>query len=542
MRKYILGLLFASTLFLMSPLNANLPVTASESASEIRTNLVLNATNNCTDKELQALLDYNINGYYNLTIKIPAGTYELSQELRIYSNTTIQADTNAKFIRTHEKGAILANDLSNDRGGYTTTQNITIDGGIWDSSRIVGKDTGSESIRIIHASNVTIQNAVIRNVPDGSHLITLAGVKNAIVKDCTLYGYTGVKEKEAIHLDIVHNEAMVPSMQVSTLTYDDLACDGITITGCEIYNYPRAIGSHSSVQGVFHKNVVIEGNDIHDIYESAIRAYNYTNLEINENNIYSCGLGILVYTSLANEEYHYFDTLPSTTMEALPDNYKIRITGNTIRSMTEVITDFGIRWGDGIRIIGSNTRPLTGVTMKNNIITSTDRYGIFVEGAPGCYVGSNTITNTYNHAIYLINGCTGSKVNYNKITGKPKNIGGGIGVTNSKKVGIYKNTVSKVAKSGIFLYTGSTWCTIKSNTILSATENAVSVTTKSNNAKILNNKITGNTIKDSLNRGIFIYGAKKATITGNTIKSCKAKQEININAATECIVKNNTIK
>ena len=200
------------------------------------------ATANCTSAELQNLLDLNKEGNYNLIVNIPEGTYNLDKELRIYSNTSIIADPNAKLMRNHTKGAILANDLSKDAGGYNTTVNISVTGGVWDT-KVRDSNIGSESFRFIHASNVVIREAIICNVPNGSHLIALAGVRNASIDDCRLFGYRGTMLKESIHLDIVHDNAVVPSLQSKSLVYDDLVCDNIQITNCEIYDYPRGIGS-----------------------------------------------------------------------------------------------------------------------------------------------------------------------------------------------------------------------------------------------------------------------------------------------------------
>ncbi len=424
--------------------------------------------------DLQRLLDYNKYGTFQLTVKIPAGTYVLDKELRIYSNTTIQADPDAKMLKNHLKGALLANDLSKDRGGYTTTENITVNGGIWDSSNVVNRDKGTEGFRFIHAANVTIKDATICNVPDGSHLITFGGVKNGVVDNCTLYGYAGTALKEAIQIDIVHDNTILPSMQSKILVYDDLPCDGITVTNCNIYNYPRAIGSHTSVKGVFHKNIVISQNTLHDLSEAAIKAFNYVNLEISGNTIQNAGIGMLVYTYINNQ--YYLEALKTTKKEPLPDSYNIVIKNNRIRDIKEITSDTGNLWGDGIRTIGNTERPLYGVTIVNNTITGTDRYGMFLEGTVKCKISDNTLTQTSKNGIYLINGC-----DYSVIT---------------------DNTVSSAGDNGIALYQ------------------------QSNDYTITGNKITG-----YKRYGIYVYQAGTGTINENKIydeESIKSDDGIHI--------------
>jgi parallel beta-helix repeat protein len=363
-----------------------------------------------------------------------------------------------------------------------------------------------------------------------------------MVENCILYGYEGSKPKEAIQLDIVHNDDLVPSMQVVKIKYDDLACDGIIIRNNEIYNYPRAIGSHTSVKGVFHKNITITQNYLHDLEEAAIKAYNYINLVISNNTIENSAIGVLAYTTLDNETGHYLDALPGTQPESLPTDYKINITENTIKNIHQYKTGSSLLWGDGIRIIGSKDRILPGISISKNKISDTKRSGIYVSYAPKGYIGSNTITGTSWHALY-VDQCEASKVYYNKINtaGKAGSTYGGIGISSSGNSVIYKNTVKAAAKNGIFLYNSSTGCTIKANSINAAADNAIAVNLSSNNAKIISNKITGNTKSSLNNRGIFVYGANYASITLNTISSCRAKQEINTNNSKGSKISNNKI-
>lgn len=531
--KKLLTILFVFFLSFVSASNTN-------AVARARTEKVVTLKSNSSSTELQSLLDQNKGNQYNLTIKIPAGHYQLYKELRVYSNTTLLAQEGALFLKRHDKGAIIANDLTNDKGGYTTASNITIIGGIWDSSKVT---KGMEGFRFIHANQITIKGATIRNVPEGSKLILLAGVKNVTIEDCTLYGYGGTRIKEAIQLDIVHDANLVPSMQQEYIYYDDLACDGINIINNEIYDYPRAIGSHTSVKGVFHKNITIAGNLIYNIDEVAIKAYNYVNLLIKDNTITNASAGVLAYTYIENEKKHYLNPLPKTVQESIPASYNITIEGNVIKKIHMYQAGTTITWGDGIRIIGSRGRPITGVSIKKNNIADTKRMGIYVSDAPETYVGSNIITRTNHHGIYVDRSYY-SKVYYNKIyqPGKASSTYGGIGISASSKSVVFKNIVKNAAKNGIFLYNNSTSCTISTNTIVGSLDNGISVNLSSDHAKITYNKITGTLSSKLNNRGIFVYGADYAKITKNTITNCRLKQEINTNHSIESKLHQNIIK
>lgn len=467
-----------------------------------------------TSTELQNLLDFNKHGKYNLTVIIPSGEYLLNKEMRIYSNTTIQADKNAKFLKNHQRGAMLANDLTNDKGGYNTAKNITIMGGIWDSSRVAALDKGTESLRFIHTTDVTIKNLTVSNVPNGSHMITFAGVANGTIENCTLYGYGGTMLKEAIQLDIVHDNIVVPSMQEDHLTYDDLACSNILITGCNIYDYSRAIGSHTSVKGVYHKNITIHNNKLHDLQDTAIKAYNYINLKVSNNTIYNAAMGILVYTYIGNEKGHYLEALGTTKQVPLPANYNIIIKNNTIYDIVKSQSTSTATWGDAIHTIGNSSRPLSGVTIYNNTIRDIGRYGIFLEGTTGSTISRNKVTNTTNSGIYAISGSHYAKINDNILqkTGLLSQNAGGIGLNASKGASILNNSIAYPGKNGIFLYSKSNQSKISNNTITYPGENAIALYSQSNDAEV-----TSNIIKYYGINGIFTYGIKSANISGNKI-------------------------
>lgn len=480
-------------------------------------------------EKLQTLLDYNKDGKYNLTIQIPAGSYELKNELIIYSNTTILADPNARLNKNHQKGAILANDLTKDKGGYDSASNITIIGGIWDSSKIAYKNKGTESFRFIHASNITIKDATICNVPENSHLITFAGVRNGVVDHCTLYGYVGNISKEAIQLDIVHDSVRVPSMQASYVRYDDLPCDGIKITNCEIYDFPRAIGSHTSIKGVFHKNIEITGNNLHDLQEAAIKIYNYQNTVISDNTIHNAAVGVLVYTYLGNGQNHYLEALKRTQKEPLPAEYNIVIRNNKIDHMLEVKTDSGTSWGIGIRTIGCKTRPLTGITLENNTISDTDRYGMLLQRTPDSRINKNSVESTNGSGIYLIDGSDYSEITDNTLTqngSAADSLSGGIGLSATTDTLISGNTVSSPAKDGIFLDNKSNSCTVTGNTVTAARNNAIALYNQSNE-----NSVEDNTVEDFINSGIYTFKINSAIINNNKIygKSGISEDGININ-------------
>ena len=428
--------------------------------------------------------------------------------------TTIIADPEAKLYKNHQKGAMLANDLRADKGGYSTSENITIIGGIWDSFRETKKDKGTESFRFIHGTNITIKDATICNVPVNSHLITFAGIKDGLIDNCTLYGYTGTVLKEAIQLDIVHNDVVVPSMQAEDILYDDLPCDGITISNCEIYDYPRAIGSHTSVKGVFHKNIVIKNNTLHDLDEAAIKAYDYINLQVIGNTIYNAKVGVFAYTYLSNQQNHYFDPLNTTKKESRPKNYNILIKDNYIHDITKYKSGTTYTYGDAIRAYGISTRPLYGVTITGNKIEEVERFGIYSSGTPNVSITDNSVLKTSDSGIYISNGSKFSTITNNTLTetGSGNTESGAIGISICNDVDISNNTITKSGNNGITLLKESISCDITDNTITSPGANGIYLSNQSNE-----NYITNNLIKYYKTNGIYMENINSVKISDNSI-------------------------
>ena len=145
------------------------------------------APSGCTAKELQNILNENMDGKYNLTVEIPSGTYQFDHTIYVWPNTTIHAASDAKIIKMSGYGAMIEDVIIEDKGSYDTSSNITIDGGIWDSTPTMTAKEGTESFRFIHCSDITVKNLTVCNVPSGSHLVVFAGVRNAQVSNCKFY-------------------------------------------------------------------------------------------------------------------------------------------------------------------------------------------------------------------------------------------------------------------------------------------------------------------------------------------------------------------
>lgn len=493
----------------------------------------------CTADEIQEALDLNKDGQYSkLTVNIPAGTYELDKTLYIHSNTTIVAADKAilkkmdKYNGKESYGAMLENKLNNDQGGYGNCHDITIIGGTWDSIEVRNNSVGTESFRFIHCDKVTVKNAVLCNVPEGSHLIVLAGTSNATIDNCEFYGYGNgsVKDhKEAVQLDIVHNSEIVPTEQEAVVKWDDLPCKNITISNCNFHDFSRAIGSHTAVKGVLHDTVVITGNTIKNMSETAIKLFNYKNTTVKNNTISNCVEGVLVYTDMKGLSSKDYMTPLSGKTATLPKDYNILISNNSFTDMKMS----GADWGDAVRIMGSSSIPMVGVTVINNTIKNMERYGVYATDANDVTITANQITGIDSVGIYATSNCKDVTVKRNRV----QDCGGyGIFLANSVGGVIYGNTVKEAGLKdaeqihGIYVYKCSG--TSKANAV-SISKNTVEGNDRagSQGIKVSTSdyvSITGNVVRRTKDRGIYVYSCNNPEVTKNQITEA-GKQGTGVN-------------
>ncbi len=212
---------------------------------------------------LQKALDQSRSGV-NVVIQIPKGTYYISNTLYIQSNTTLNMASGAKIYRS--KSALGKNMLRNTdskhktsgHGKYTLSQNITINGGIWDGGDISKSKEGCNLVYIGHADNVKLIGTTIRNC-HGSHALEFAGVQNGLVRSCKFYGFrydNDLYTSEAIQFDTCYSD-WAPGF-----TKDKTTCRNITVEKCTISDYPRAVGSHHVLSGAKYENITIRNNKI----------------------------------------------------------------------------------------------------------------------------------------------------------------------------------------------------------------------------------------------------------------------------------------
>ncbi len=486
--------------------------------------------------------------YEHLTITIQSGTYDITESLIVYSNTTIRAAADAKiyYVRDKTSGnqgrAPLISNACSGKGGYSGAGNITIEGGIWDfqgQQGGVGFGITMESFRFAHGRNFRIANLTMQNLYR-SHFLTLEGVEQVEVSGCVFQNYSDrTFKKEAIHIDCMHNDAMAPSNQ-EDVVYDDTICNHISVTGCTFSNVPRGVGTHIAVAGLFPSDIVISGNTFTDITYEAIKAYHYKNVLITGNTITRAGCGIKCYLYAADSDQdeegrsNYLAPLPGVATEGAAPNLNTIIQWNTIRDITDE------KIGFGIHLAGNANRVMKGVTVAHNVVTSsgvmsTKRSGIYVKYAENIRLTNNVVWRTGGAGI-LVFYAKYVTANGNQICNSVSN---GIMAQEASAVTLQYNVVKNAGKRCIyFKSTGDS--RIANNSIKKDKTGGIGLTKNSIRVKIVKNSIFysgknavtlsesgqalvyANTIQSPKKFGIYAYRSDNSKIKKNVVKRSKS--------------------
>ena len=459
-------------------------------------------------------------------VNIPAGTYYISKTLIIGSNTYLKLDKKTYIKKNkNSKDPVLymLHSKNGSKGKYADTSNITVQGGVWDNEFYQYNSTTSGSVFMFsHTSKLKILDVTLCN-SYGTHLIELGGVKNCTIKGCTLYGFKAAGsdvEKEAIQLDICHSKSIIDSGE----PFDDTPCAQITVTNCEIYDYPRAIGSHMMVKGIYHQNIKITNNNLHDISAAAIYGYNYSRLTVSGNTIENALCGIQLKTDSVAKASILDRNSGVKAMTVSKNNFKIKITDNTINLTGNISKDLSDNGSSiGIFIYGSDTYPMKDATITKNIIkcNSSSIYLRYVGGTSikGNYLDRNAEAATVDttkfseDAIKLLS-CENASIINNHISTLTKTaFENGIALREkSKNAVISENEVNHTTKSGLGLYDNSSVSSGTGNTINNSGLNGITVMASTVN-------LSDTVISNSSAHGVSLLDSSSATLNNFTIEN-----------------------
>ncbi|MBQ4529102.1 MAG: right-handed parallel beta-helix repeat-containing protein [Lachnospiraceae bacterium] len=238
------------------------------------------------------------------TVIVKKGTYQITNEIPVPSNTTIILEDGVIFKKigdTHttsikaNKGIFALVDPSKMTDstfkGYTKyngVHDVVIKGpekgtAILDSNY----QEGVQAILMCFNKNVTIENITFKNMYEG-HFIELDASQNVTIRNNIFMNAkvasTDLNKcfREAINLD-VPDKATGGIWRQWIKKYDKTPNDNVTITENTFTNLNRAIGSHNFTPGSAHTNIKITNNIIEKTKNDSIRLINYKNLTISGN-------------------------------------------------------------------------------------------------------------------------------------------------------------------------------------------------------------------------------------------------------------------
>ena len=482
-------------------------------------------------------------------VNVPAGTYRITQSLRIYSNTQLILDDNATFLKCFDNGCIIYN-VGTDggySGGYSTTSNVLIQGGKWDGNTDNYSNVYTFSnIRLAHANNIIFRNMTVLNNKNGHHM-EIGGVQGLTIEGCYFSGYTGTLLKEAIQLDVMNSSELFVGFE----PFDDTACDNVVIRNCTFADIPRGIGSHSAVAGAYYTNVSILNNSFTGISNICMVLYNYKHCTISGNTISNSGAGI-TFNYMSDENFrHFFPPVNGFgwALDRIDSNADTVITNNNITTQSTWLQSYpyGIKVY-GASVNGNNNYPaanyyISNIDVRNNTVNCADTalqmtnvYDSAI--ADNLFTANGAVTCNEAHLASL-NYCYRNNVTGNNIKGSLKSA---LSVTNSGENKMTKNTLSGCAGVGV-LIENSSGCEIKSNSISDNTTGGIKIgsgcaeTTCASNViktsggygikvtecgsgkdiKVKSNDISG------VGNGIMLVNSGKAYLSGNSFEAVTDK-------------------
>lgn len=378
----------------------------------------------------------------SITIYIPDGTYSMTSELLIYSNTQIICSDNAIIVRRHN-GYIMIN--GNRNSGYTKYNghgNIRIEGGTWDGNANQYKSTAS-IFHIGHGENISFNRMKLTD-PANSHHVEFNACKKIRVDNCNFLGMVGTHTfTEAIQLDLSKKDATILGAD------DDTPCKDVVIQNCYFGNsnttgskgIVRGIGSHTATSTRPHSNILIK-NNIFDGCESwAIRAYNWQNTTIESNKIINCSSGINLRASITGVDTEDPNGLQKN--EIFESAYVV-----------DNVIDGGLQGGRAIEAYGEdNIGRIKNVHVMNNRIKTYESINdaILFSNAEHCTAIGNRIYSINKMGISVKNSSFDIVIQANVI-----DLSGeyGIGIVDSYYVNVNGNNIRRSYLNGIYISAG----------------------------------------------------------------------------------------
>lgn len=473
--------------------------------------------------ELQDALALVRNGSGPLEIRVAAGTYPVSQALRIWSGTTLLLDPGAivKFTGSDDDAILRGSHFdewgepcyetsgSCPHGGYGQCRDVTVRGGVWDRN---SKSTSNSSAFVFrHASGIKISDLTVTRCCN--HFVNVSGSENVIVSNVvfsTAVKYTGkdpvfwgefaqgdpsrYKTIEALHLDSLTNGG-----EPGSAPLDGTPCRNVLAVDCTFKGVFAGVGTHHTAKGAVPateraEGIEIRGCSFENLQSFAVYCFGYEDAFIADNTV-TGGAGLVTTGDATCTLTGNVATGGNHNTIQIGDGSSATIVGNTLKNAGMA----------AVRVIGGST-----AVVKKNTITTPTTHGLSAAEGSVLKATGNTITGTKQHGVY-VNGATAT-LSGNKIV-SPLQVG--IRGDGKAKITADGNTISGAGTYGMTL-NGASKIVATGNTITSPKKYGILLDACAAST------ISGNTITGAGSVGIRLNKTKGSTVSGNTVTKTAA--------------------
>ncbi len=327
----------------------------------------------------------------------PAGTYSISNYLRIPSNTTVYLSGGATVLRgSSSLTSMFINDADGTTGGYTANKNITICGKGTIDGNAAYLASSCTLVSFGHATDVAVKDITLKNVGGRWHAIEFNAVLRGLASGLTIdtAGVPSDNYNEAIQIDNAATSGKFPFFG----PYDDTHCQHITVENCYISSFGCGVGSHDPSSASKHFFITVKNCKMF-INTIGIKPMNWSGVKFVDNYI----------EKQSNDAVTGIAGIYVQNNYAGGTNSDILISGNSIRGFVPSDTsgDPGAYWR-GIWIDGnsSNISDLSNIVIEKNQVQNTWGHGYVISNS------TNVILSGNNHLASLSNGSTSDKYSY----------------------------------------------------------------------------------------------------------------------------------
>ncbi len=430
-------------------------------------------------------------------------------------------------------------------GTHTAIAGHCFDGMVFKNNTF--KNIESYAVRALNYINSEISGNTITDCGSG---ITCGTVTNGSLSN--FYApLSGATVRDDINVVIKDNKISLKSNGADSVAF------GIRLIGAEVKNFKDKDGKTFSADCRI-SGVRVENNSI----TGAVSKKNFYAIHIIGAKGSAYGKNSNVSIRNNKVTFNYKGKISNTVYGIkAEDSEKLYFYGNSI-------TDKKINVYSSVTV-----DKCTDFYFEKNTVSGAKNFGIKLQNIKGAKIVSNSVSSTKSNGIYVVSGCKNVYVTSNKIKscsgyGIAVNEGQASSISSNsiydcKKYSVYLTGKAKVKtissnyicggkSTGIYLNKTASATTVTKNTIdvVSKSADGIGVNDKATVTNITSNKINGKAKKDSKKLkvksryGIRINSAscKIKKITGNTINQCDNTGIYIAKAKTKATVSKNTVK